>query len=89
MNYSLMVNPELMIICFQMLNWRLFPALLIIATFASCLDSVECINYDNIDTLRVCNNIYNPVCGCDDITYTNECIAERNGVVSWIGGLCP
>jgi hypothetical protein len=27
-----------------------------------------------------CNEIYKPVCGCDDVTYSNECFAAAHGV---------
>ena len=31
---------------------------------------------------------YEPVCGCNDITYTNACHAETAGVVSYVPGVC-
>ncbi len=65
----------------------------IVITLAGCLFScgktIDCVNYDNIDPSKICTPDYNPVCGCDDITYQNFCIAEKHGVVSWIGGPCP
>jgi|TARA_B110000263_G_scaffold233828_1_gene231030 hypothetical protein len=36
----------------------------------------------------ICIEIYEPVCGCDDITYSNSCYAKRAGVVSWTEGEC-
>ena len=35
-----------------------------------------------------CVEIYEPVCGCDDITYTNACYAEAIGVLRWKQGAC-
>jgi hypothetical protein len=54
-----------------------------------CKKTQQCIDYDKVNNIAVCTNDYNPVCGCDDITYQNKCYAERNGVVAWIGGPCP
>tara|TARA_Y100000385_G_scaffold280376_1_gene331440 strand:- start:106 stop:327 length:222 start_codon:yes stop_codon:yes gene_type:complete len=36
----------------------------------------------------VCIEIYEPVCGCNDVTYSNECYAELSGISSWIEGEC-
>ena len=36
----------------------------------------------------VCIEIYEPVCGCNDVTYSNECYAELNGISSWTEGEC-
>ncbi len=35
-----------------------------------------------------CIEIYEPVCGCDDITYSNTCTAEISGVLRWTQGAC-
>lgn len=37
----------------------------------------------------VCVAVVDPVCGCDDITYSNECEAERTGVSVQAEGACP
>tara|TARA_B100001093_G_scaffold507604_1_gene568390 strand:- start:1 stop:216 length:216 start_codon:yes stop_codon:yes gene_type:complete len=36
----------------------------------------------------VCIEIYQPVCGCDNVTYSNTCYAEIGGVTSWADGEC-
>tara|TARA_B110000881_G_C18291000_1_gene372224 strand:+ start:137 stop:364 length:228 start_codon:yes stop_codon:yes gene_type:complete len=36
----------------------------------------------------VCIEIYEPVCGCDDVTYSNSCYAQGAGVISWTEGEC-
>ncbi len=36
-----------------------------------------------------CSNLYEPVCGCDNVTYDNECIARyKNGVIKYKSGKC-
>ena len=61
-----------------------------------CLPMISCIDGPEIIpcfvgiplTDTVCAEIYEPVCGCNDITYDNECYAEKNGISSWIEGVC-
>ena len=36
----------------------------------------------------VCMEIYEPVCGCDGITYSNTCYATARGVLTWKEGEC-
>lgn len=42
-----------------------------------------------VDTNKLCFEVYQPVCGCDLITYQNECIAKfKHGISSWTPGEC-
>lgn len=38
--------------------------------------------------INPCIMIYNPVCGCDGITYNNACEAHKYGVVWYEQGSC-
>ena len=48
----------------------------------------DCIDESKINDQIACIEIYDPVCGCNDITYSNSCYAEREGVTDWLGGSC-
>ena len=48
----------------------------------------NCIDYLLIDYVA-CNEVYNPVCGCDGITYSNSCYATSfGGLTSYVSGEC-
>lgn len=49
-----------------------------------------CLDPSLIDFSVTCPTISNPVCGCDSVTYDNDCIAQNYyGVTSWTPGACP
>jgi len=47
-----------------------------------------CINPAQIDPNAICFQLWDPVCGCDNNTYSNECYAFYAGVTSWTPGEC-
>ena len=71
----------------QILKYILIFVLSIILFGCNNNDSITPCKNDGIDG-RVCIEIYQPVCGCDDLTYSNSCYAERDGLTSWTDGEC-
>ena len=52
--------------------------------------SPSCVDPFLIDSTVVCTQQVDPVCGCDNITYDNDCYAVNyGGVTSWTQGPCP
>ena len=52
------------------------------------INSLDCIDPSLINPDAICFFIYDPVCGCDNVTYSNSCYAENSGVLSWVNGEC-
>ena len=84
--FYLGINPNLMkkiplVLCFALL----------MLSFTCTNDDVNVINTDCLtdptpDT--VCTMDYTPVCGCDEVTYSNACVAGAAGVLKWTDGAC-
>ena len=52
-------------------------------------EETACIDESKIDGLVLCIEVYEPVCGCNGITYPNVCYASSiGGVTSFINGAC-
>lgn len=66
----------------------LFLSAMILLSTACEHEIADCIDPAQINLEAVCTGHYDPVCGCNDVSYSNECVAEASGVISWKLGLC-
>jgi hypothetical protein len=49
----------------------------------------DCINPAKINPEAICTMQFEPVCGCNNQTYSNACLAENAGVTAYTKGACP
>ena len=56
--------------------------------FNSCEENHKCIDELKISEDYNCDDYYDPVCGCNKMTYSNDCYAENAGVTEWTEGEC-
>ena len=54
----------------------------------SCNKDIICIDENKIEEAKACTKEYNPVCGCNGVTYSNKCVAKSFGVNDWTLGKC-
>lgn len=55
----------------------------------SCPSPTSCIDSAQICDTCICLSLYDPVCGCNGVSYSNPCLAYNAGLLNWTPGLCP
>ena len=69
-----------------MKNFILLLSMLIFAVACSTYNDGEkddCIDVSQIINTGVCYELYDPVCGCDNETYENDCKARIKGILNY------
>ena len=68
----------------------LATVLLALGGLYSCKNSeVPCIDQSKINPDQMCTMQYDPVCGCNQKTYSNACSAQCHGITKYVKGECP
>ncbi|MEL6922477.1 MAG: hypothetical protein AAFO94_00400 [Bacteroidota bacterium] len=60
--------------------------IVLFSSAAGCQKSDTCVAVRQPDCL--CTYEYNPVCGCDAVTYGNACVATCSGILNYVPGPC-
>ncbi len=65
-----------------------------VSLIGSCSEKSACepeplfIDDSLIDPNNRCYQIFAPVCGCNGITYSNDCMAKNSGLLNFQEGAC-
>ena len=59
------------------------------APVAGTTPTADCIDPSKVNPSGICTMEYDPVCGCNGLTYANACVAKNAGLRSFKLGPCP
>ncbi|GAB3638018.1 hypothetical protein GCM10027422_36080 [Hymenobacter arcticus] len=51
--------------------------------------AIDCLDASRANPNGICTMEYEPVCGCNGLTYANACVARNAGLRSFRPGPCP
>lgn len=66
---------------------KIYVALLLFSSFAACQAPNKCVEKKAPEGC-ICTRQYDPVCGCNNKTYGNACMAECTGITKYTKGAC-